>query len=60
MKRLQFASNREIPKEAMRCIACDDPLPASAGVVCVFLEDRWTVWHRRCFVESCKHEELWK
>jgi hypothetical protein len=56
----EFASSRVIPKEAMRCIACDRPLPSSASVVCVFSEDRWTVWHRSCFVSSSKEVGLWK
>ncbi len=56
MERISFASNRAIPEEAMRCIACDRPLPRSANVVCVFLDDRWTVWHRGCFVQRWRQE----
>jgi hypothetical protein len=52
MKRIEFACNRMIPKEAMRCIACGRPLPLSASAVCVYAEDRWTVWHHPCFVRS--------
>ena len=52
MERVVFASNREIPKDAMRCIACDRMLPASANAVLVFIDDRWTVWHKGCFSMS--------
>jgi len=60
MERIGFASNRVIPKDAMRCIACDRVLPESANAVLAFLDDRWTVWHRSCFVRSVRQEELWK
>ena len=57
MERVEFASNRKIPKDAMRCIACDRILPESANAVLVFLEDRWTVWHRGCFARSWKEKD---
>jgi hypothetical protein len=52
MEWIEFASNRVIPKEAMRCIACGGPLALSANAVCVYAQDRWTVWHHACFVRS--------
>jgi len=52
----RFVSNREIPKHAMRCIACDRWLPASAPAVLAFLDDRWTVWHKGCFSRSWQEE----
>lgn len=57
---IDYASNRVIPKEAMRCIACARMLPDSAAVVAVFVDDRWTVWHHGCFMRSGKQEGLWK
>ncbi len=49
---VRYASNREVPKNAMRCIACDRILPASASAVLTFIDDRWTVWHKSCFTLS--------
>ena len=58
MERIVYASNRAVPKDAMRCIACDRILPESANAVLAFIEDRWTVWHRGCFARGDEKRPL--